>query len=265
MCYSAMVRQDLKYLERNFGATWVREQIDDYLRMVAQDQKRYPPLDNRIFPGHYAPVVYLKDNERHVSLMRYGAYPPPTVSNPKAYTTFNARRDNLTSSFWSGAFMKHHGFVALEGFFEWVAVKDLLQAGRVTLKEIVAEFDRQRELRKAKILEAGKKYKPTPTEMKDPMGRKIVIGFQPDQQDLLVPVIFSIAKVDGRWDAGFAIVTDDPPPEIQAAGHDRCPVILQEDEINEWIDLEGKSTQDFDELLASKRYVHFTHRLDEAA
>lgn len=261
MCYSAMVRQDFSKLEESFGATRVPRQLEDYISLAEGDPKRYPPLSSRIFPGHYAPVVYMKNNRLMASLMRYGAYPPEGMPS-RSYTTYNARRDNLTSSFWAEGFMKRHGFVVLDGFFEWVKVQDLLQAGCITIEDIKEEFDQQRNLRKQKIVSAGKKYKPTATEQKDPRARKIIIEFQPDKSDLIVPVIYTAAKVEGRWDAGFAIVTDEPPAEVEAAGHDRRPVILKTDLSKEWLTIDGKNAHAYDQLLSKRREVTFSHRLD---
>ena len=110
--------------------------------------------------------------------MRYGAYPPAHILDPKKYTSFNARRDNLTSRFWSEAFLKHHGFIVLDGFYEWVTVKDLLNAGVVKLADIEKEFSRQSAERKEKILADGRKWKPTPTENKNPVDRQIIIEFK---------------------------------------------------------------------------------------
>jgi putative SOS response-associated peptidase YedK len=267
MCYSALVKRDLDYLGRAYGAIVVRDQLEDYHRAAAENPKRFPPLEDRIFPGHYAPVIYLQDDQRKIELMRYGAYPKPSVGNSKAFTTFNARRDNLTSSFWSDAFMKHHGFVVLSAFYEWVKVPDLLRAGAVTLDQVRAEFARQAEERKAKILASGKKYKPTPTEAKDPRLRQIVIEFQPeDGQELLAPVIFSTTTLeDGRKDKGFAIVTDDPPDEVRQAGHDRCPIILKSEALPDWLQYAGKSAKQLDEILSRGQRVSFKHRLAEAA
>jgi putative SOS response-associated peptidase YedK len=270
MCYSALVKRDLDYLGRKYGAVIIREQIEDYRRASAADLKRFPPPEPRIFPGHYAPVIFEQEGKLVVELQRYGAYPPPQVKNPKAYTTFNARRDNLTSNFWSGAFMHHHGFVVLEGFYEWVGVKDLLKAGVVTLKDVEAEFAKQAEERKAKVLATGKKYKPTPIEQKDPRMRQIIIEFKPeDGQEMLAPVIFSYGKDGlggaGKWDAGFAIVTDDPPFEIEQAGHDRCPVILEPEALKEWLYFAGAMPEELIQLLGKKKRVTFKHKLAEAA
>jgi putative SOS response-associated peptidase YedK len=166
--------------------------------------------------------------------------------------------------------MKHHGFVVLEAFYEWVAVKDLLQAGVVTMAQVKAEFDKQSEERKVRILAAGKKYQPTPTELKDPRLRQIVIEFKPDDGNpLLVPTILSYSEVgtsfDQGRDAGFAIITDVPTAEIAKAGHDRCPVILDWNEIQLWLDPNSLSAKAFIELLSNRKNRVFEHKLAEAA
>jgi putative SOS response-associated peptidase YedK len=258
MCYSALVK---RWTDKNSGLPiMVRDQTDIFERASAADPKKFPPLRERIFPGSYGPVIHHGSGDKLVSeLMRYGAYPP-----------HNARRDNLLSPFWSVGFMKHHGFVVLEAFYEWVSVKDVLRAGVVTLAQVKAEFEKQAEERKARILAAGKKYKPTPTELKDPRLRQIVIEFRPDKNDpLLVPTIFSYSEegegFDGGRDPGFAIITDVPTPEIENAGHDRCPVILSREEIELWLNPRSMSEEDFLELLNNRKKPIFEHRLAEAA
>lgn len=269
MCYSALVK---RWTDKSSGLSIiVRDQSDLYEKAAAEDPKKFPPLRERIYPGSYGPVVHHGSGDKLLSeLMRYGAYPPHNIPNPKRYTSFNARRDNLTSPFWSVGFMKHHGFVVLEAFYEWVAVKDLLKAGVVTLPQVKAEFEKQAEERKARILVAGKKYKPTPTELKDPRLRQIVIEFKPDDgKPLLVPTIFSYSEegegFDGGRDVGFAMITDVPTPEIENAGHDRCPVILEMHEIEQWLNPRSMKSDDFLELLNNRKKPLFAHRLAEAA
>ena len=267
MCYSALVKQDLKYLHRRYGAINIRHQIDDYEHASSEDPKNFPALRERIYPGHYAPVIFSREGTRVTELMRYGAYPPAHILDPKKYTSFNARRDNLTSRFWSEAFLKHHGFIVLDGFYEWVTVKDLLNAGVVKLADIEKEFSRQSAERKEKILADGRKWKPTPTENKNPVDRQIIIEFKPeDGQDLLAPVIFSYGKdVRGHESAGFAIITDDPTPEIERAGHDRCPIILDAKSMDTWLDPSAMNADNFQEFLMHQRRVTFKHTLARAA
>lgn len=268
MCYSALVKQDLKYLGRRYGALAVKEQVDAYTEASTKNPKDFPPLKERIYPGYYAPVIFNQDGKRVSEVMRYGAFPPADIIDPSRYSSFNARRDNLTSTFWGNAFMKHHGVVVLNGFYEWVAVKDLLSAGVVRLSDIEKEFARQAEARKQKIISEGKTWKPTPTEKKPAIERQIIIEFKPeDGNDLIVPVIFSYAHEDQdlAGKAGFAVITDEPTAEIEQAGHDRCPIILDEQDIDSWLNHDGMSAELFQSFLEKRRRVEFRHGLAIAA
>jgi putative SOS response-associated peptidase YedK len=268
MCYSALVKQDLNDLGRRYGALAVREQIDAYTKASHEDGKSFPPLRDRIYPGHYAPVIFNHDGRRLAEVMRYGSYPPPHIKDPNKYSSFNARRDNLGSSFWGNAFTKHHGVVVLNGFYEWVAVKDLLCAGVVTIMDVETEFQRQSESRKQKIEAEGKLWKPTPTEKKPATDRQIIIEFRPDDgEDLIVPVIFSYMEGQGSspYLKGFAIITDDPTEDIARAGHDRCPVILNERDMETWLDPKAMTPERFSEFLTQRRRVNFKHQLAKAS
>lgn len=263
-----MVKRDLKYLESTFGATVVRESFDIFEAAASADPKLFHPISDRIYPKSYAPIVFHSGGERSIEPMRYGVFPPVALAkDPKFAAVFNARRDNLASHFWSDAYKKHHGVIAIARFYEWVNVADLLKAGRVKIGEIKAEFDRQTEERKKKILAAGKKYKMTPTESQDPRFRRIIIEFRPeDESDLLVPAIFNMREPIKKWShSGFAIITDDPPKEIKLAGHDRCPIILAQDDLDLWLDAKNWTDKTLNELLTQKKRVTFTHKLPKAA
>lgn len=267
MCYSAKIKSDVSYLTKKFGAISIHSQIETYIERHQIDPKHAPKIQERIYPGYYAPVIYVgREASKQVSLMRYGLYPPPRILNPKGLTTYNARRDNITSSFWNEAFMKHHGFVVIESFYEWVNVQTLLKAGVVTLDQVKGVFTKQAEMRKLKILSAGKRFKPTPTELKNPLERQIIIEFIPDDEDreMLAPVIFSSGEMaEGKPDLGFAIVTDDPPFEVRHAGHDRCPIIFKRESIEPWLHPTRSTPQAMiKHLVEGRRQIKFKHSLD---
>lgn len=269
MCYSALVERQIKYLERKFGILVRTDFFNEYEERSQSNSKQFPPLEDRIFPHHYAPVIFEKDGVRQVDLMRYSVFPPPHLAGQRKFdAVFNARRDNLTSPFWKDAFMRNHGFVAVKAFYEWVAVSDLLKADVVTIEQVKEEFEKQTSERKVKVESAGKRYKPTATELKDPTLRQVIIEFRPqeDMEPMLVPVVFTEqVQKDGTVLRGFAIVTDEPPPEVSAAGHDRCPVFLQSDRLNEWLFPEQSTPRRMVELLGDQRKVAFAHSLIDVA
>lgn len=76
-----------------------------------------------------------------------------------------------------------------------------------------------------------------------------------------------IACLWSRWAApgepdllSFAAITSDPPPEVAAAGHDRCIVYIRPENIERWLRAGG----DHAELLAlldDPEPDYYEHRL----
>jgi putative SOS response-associated peptidase YedK len=263
-----MIRQDLKSLETEFGATIAADLWD-----LAREQHKIDPKkfkfaaeDGRIFPNYLAPVIRGVDGKRVIEPIRYSAYPPNYIpkANAEKLTTYNARLDSLDKKFWSESFMVMHGVIIISGFYEWVAVADLVKAGSVSIAQVTEEFATQAAQRKIRLLAAGKKYVPTKTDLLKPMQRKTIIKFTPqDGHDLIVPVIISADASTGL--KGFAIVTTDPRPEITSAGHDRMPCHLSRTEIDLWLETKKQSRDNFLQLLARTRDEYFIHQLASAA
>ena len=264
MCFSAMIKRDMKAEGFDIERHWIREDVRLFEQRSKTNPKSFPAMRDRIFQGSYAPVFHLDQaGGLGVSPMRYGVYQPEFIKDTRIAKAFNARRDNLQAPYWSEAFQKRHGFVLLGSFYEWVEVQDLLRAGVVDFAEVKAQFEKETLERKERIIAAGKKYVPTATESKDPKTRKIVIQFHPeDDQALFVPVVYTEKRLeDGAPDRGFAIVTDDPQHEVLAAGHDRSPSFVTREAVLEWIDVKNKGFRDLLQLLDQKPPKHFEHKL----
>lgn len=267
MCFSVLIKRDMQDAGLDIETHWIKEDIQLFLRRLEKYPKRFAAMKDRLFQGGYAPVFHKdKTGKLGASPMRYGVYQPDFVKDPRIAKAFNARRDNLQAPYWSEAFQTHHGFVLLDRFYEWVEVQDLIRAGEVGLEEVRKQFARESKERKLRILAAGKKYAPTPTEKKDPSERKIIIEFHPeDDEGLFVPVVFTEKRLaDGEIDRGFAIVTDDPQHEVLAAGHDRSPSFITRDAVMDWIEVKGKGYGDFQNILDQKPKKFFEHHLAPA-
>jgi putative SOS response-associated peptidase YedK len=90
----------------------------------------------------------------------------------------------------------------------------------------------------------------------DPKDKKRkLVSFRPKDRDFMCcPVIFAEA-IDGS--VSFALITDDPTPEILKAGYDRCPVYLKEEHINDWLQPEGKTKEALLDLLKDQNSAYF--------
>lgn len=269
MCYSAMLRQDLKYLQAEFGAEPSIE-LWDFVREQAQGEPRLyklPTSDGRIFPNYFAPVVYAAPGcTKIIAPMRYSAFPPLYLAaeQTKGLTTYNARLESLGRRFWSESFMHCHGIVAIRGFYEWVMVSDLIKGGVVTLDQIHEELANQVANRRKRLAEQGKKYVLTKNDRVEATSRKVIIRFQPENHhDLIVPVIFSHHQESGMM--GFAIITTEPSAEIMAAGHDRMPCTIDKTEVERWLHPQGQSPRTMLEMLSSAAPSRFLYELERTA
>lgn len=185
----------------------------------------------RIFPGWYAPVLTEEGGERVLRPMRYQCRPAGKPANyDKRYPgTYNARRDNL-EGFWKGLFGHHHAIMVANAFFENVSAHRL----------------------------EGRELAPGEPE------RNVVLEFKPrPRHDMLLACLYS--HWSGADDAAglysFAAITDEPPPEIAAAGHDRCIVPIRRENLDAWLRPDPANRAAAHALLDDRDRPFYEHRL----
>lgn len=201
-------------------------------RLARMKRTTIDEADARIFPGWWAPVLVMEDGEPIIRPMRYQCRPAgkPAFYDAKYPGTYNARRDNLRG-FWKGQFGQTHGLMIVTTFFENV----------------------HRHAAEGRQLSPGE----------DP--ENIVLRFEPQPaQDMYVACLYSHWKspdpeVPDFW--SFAAVTDDPPPEVAAAGHDRCIVQLRPEQVGVWLTPQGRSQEELESLFDDKARPYYEHRL----
>lgn len=163
---------------------------------------------SRIWPGHYAPVL-VRDplsGARVIRPMRYRARPlgwtlQDELAKPGCY---NARKSSLRTA-WRGVFGVTHGLVVASRFYESVLLHE----------------------------NQGRSLAPGESE------QSIEIEFTPvPAQTMLLACIWRHVEAEGStlgFD-GFAAVTRDPPPEVLAAGHNRCIIPIRPEHVDAWLD-----------------------------
>ncbi|MFL9898913.1 SOS response-associated peptidase family protein [Paraburkholderia fungorum] len=188
------------------------------------------PRDSRIFPGHYAPVMVMENGRLVVKPMRYQCR---IAGKPSAYDvkypgTYNARRDNL-EGFWKPCFGYTHGVLLVDVFYENVSKAKF----EGTLSE---------------------------THEKD---ENIVLEFRPSNGELM-----HVACLWSRWSApgepdllSFAAITDEPPPEVAAAGHDRCIIPIKPENIDAWLSPNASDLEAMYAILDDGDRPYYEHRL----
>jgi len=201
------------------------------------DFKRSEPLesDRRIFPLYFAPLIVEHAGRRLVRPMRYTCRLPgkPASCDARYPGTYNARRDNLRG-FWAELFGKRHGILAITSFFENVP----------------------RHLFERRELAPGEKPK------------NLVLHFDPQPRaQMLVACLWAhwTAPPSGAPDArelySFAAITDEPPPEIAATGHNRCVIPLKPSNVDQWLAPEGVSPERLDQILTDRDRPYYEHRI----
>ena len=205
--------------------------VDALLRRL-EDLRRIEPneRDGRIFPGHYAPVLVMEDGERVIKPMRYQCRPAgkPAVYDRKYPGTYNARRDNL-EGFWKQLFGYSHGIMVVNAFYENVGA---------------ARFERR-------TLADGEK------------DGNVVLEFRPNP-----PIDMFVACLWSRWQGtdepdllSVAAITDEPPSEIAAAGHDRCVIPIKPENIDTWLRPVQADLQTQYAILDDRERPYFEHRM----
>jgi putative SOS response-associated peptidase YedK len=190
--------------------------------------------DNRIFPMVYAGVIIKQEGQNVLTPMRYFCRPAgkPAFYDKKFPGLYNARRDSL-EKFWDEQFGHHHAIMVVESFYENVRLHAM----------------------EHRELETGEKE------------RNVVLQFTPEPpQSLLIACLWSHWTDPKEPDLrGFAAITDEPPADVAAAGHDRCIINLKPEHVEAWLTPEGRSAEELQAILSDRAIPVIQHAEQQAA
>ncbi|SAK84454.1 hypothetical protein AWB77_04403 [Caballeronia fortuita] len=211
------------------------DKIEAALRRLADFGRIEPePRDSRIFPGYYAPVLVVEDGQYVVKPMRYQCRiaGKPANYDVKYPGTYNARRDSL-EKFWKPCFGYTHGLMLVDVFYENVA--------RAKCENTLFETH----------------------DGPQAPGENVVLEFRPNNgQLLMVACLWSKWTAPGQPDLlSFAAITDEPPAEVEAAGHDRCIVPIKRENVDAWLNPQASDLAALDAILEDRDRPYYEHRL----
>ena len=94
-------------------------------------------------------------------------------------------------------------------------------------------------------------------------GTNTVLQFIPDDgEPMIIACLWSHWAKAGEPDLlSFAAITDEPPPEVAAAGHDRCIVNIKPENIDAWLTPDPTNLEALYAILDDKAKPHYEHRL----
>jgi len=179
------------------------------------------PRDSRIFPGMYAPVIVGEGGRRVIKPMRY-----------------QCRVEGSPASFDQ----KYPG--------TYNARRDSLE-----------KFWRGTFGRRHGILVVDTFYE----NVEGPEGKNQVIQFTPRTgEPMLVACLWS-AWSDPKGQEpdllSFAAITDDPEPEVAAAGHDRTIINIKPEHIDAWLNPDPNNLAALYAIFDDKRHPFYEHRI----
>ncbi len=185
--------------------------------------------DNRIYPFVYAGVILNKDGKNLLTPMRYHCRPAgkPVFIDRQFPGLYNARRDNL-EKFWGDQFGSHHAVLVVES---------------------------KRHTMEHRVLAGGEKEE------------NVVLKFKPEPaQTMYIACLWSHWTDPKEPDiCSFAAITDVPPADVAAAGHDRCIINLKPEHVESWLTPLGRSTAELQSLLSDRAIPIFQHEILKAA
>ena len=95
-------------------------------------------------------------------------------------------------------------------------------------------------------------------------GKNVVLEFVPDDHEpMLIACLWSFQKGrEGEADLfSFAAITDEPPPEVAAAGHDRCIVPIKAEHIDAWLSPDPANLASLYAILDDRARPYYEHRM----
>jgi putative SOS response-associated peptidase YedK len=96
----------------------------------------------------------------------------------------------------------------------------------------------------------------------DRNGENAVLHFTPEPADLmLIACVYSVWKdpKDGTELLSFAAITDEPPPEVAAAGHDRMIINIQPGNVDKWLAPKTCSESELEAILSDRQTPYYAN------
>ena len=93
--------------------------------------------------------------------------------------------------------------------------------------------------------------------------KNVVLHFNPrSSTPMFVACVWDLWRAPGKPDLySFAAITDEPPAEVAATGHDRCIIPLEAAAIDAWLDPTNAGRAALAALLDRRERPYFEHRL----
>ena len=95
-------------------------------------------------------------------------------------------------------------------------------------------------------------------------GKNQVLHFVPKPADTMLIACLVASWQDpkgGRPLLSFAAITDEPPAEVAAAGHDRMIINLKPEHLDAWLKPAGRSEEELQSILSDRQAPYYEHEV----
>jgi putative SOS response-associated peptidase YedK len=95
-------------------------------------------------------------------------------------------------------------------------------------------------------------------------GKNQVLHFVPRPADTMFIACLVASWQDpkgGNPLLSFAAITDEPPPEVAAAGHDRMIINLKPENVAAWLTPHGRSLDEMQRILGDRQAPYYEHEV----
>jgi len=95
-------------------------------------------------------------------------------------------------------------------------------------------------------------------------GQNQVLHFVPRPADTMLIACLVAEWKDPKGGApllSFAAITDEPPTEVAAAGHDRMIINLKPEHLDAWLKPEGRSLEELQQILGDRQMPYYEHEV----
>jgi putative SOS response-associated peptidase YedK len=194
-------------------------------KLADQHGRESTSEDNRIFPMIYTGVIIKQNGQNLLTPMRYFCRPAGKPAfYDKQFPGLYNARRDNLQKFWGRQFGHHHAIMVVESFYENVRVQTLERPENVVLH-----------------------FTPEPA------------------QTMLIACLWSHWTGPGEPDIrGFAAITDEPPADVAAAGHDRCVVNLRPGHVEAWLTPENRTAEELQAILSDRAVSLFQYAMEAA-
>lgn len=233
MCFSIHVDQNIEYLANTYKAKINNKAFEYYEKMSLEMPKEFKGFsgqndDEKIYAKYWTPIIISRNGSKEIRPMRYQLLPNFSSEIKYMRTDHNNKRKEISNTF-------NARLDSLEKRNAWK--KPFMRYhGVVPMRSFYEWVEREEGKQQIKI-------------------------FPKEQSRFFTPCLFDNWYSEDKKIIiqSFAVITTDPTNDILEMGHDRKPIILNESDLDTWLNPSLHSKDDIYSILKNDKKLSFDY------